>query len=556
MINPDNWLGDDNQPLSGFSWSSGTDRNTTGLLLWSDVFLYDAPNGEKIAIYLMDTQGLFDNQTTTADNSKIFSLSTLISSVQILNLFNIFHEDQLQYLQIATEFARYASESKTNLKSFQNLLILIRDWNDPDDHSFGFNGGKQYLKNFLEIKDDQEPELKSVRSYLRSAFESINCFLMPHPGKSVARDSKYDGKWVDIDEEFLESMKQLFPALLGPNKLQTKIINSNAINPAELLVFIKTYIEQFTSGEMPSTKSIYESTLDKQFQILMAKSVDIYIEFIKNKQTGLNNENDINDLHEDAKLKALSVFGAENKFGTDSEGAEFKTKLENKIEDIFEQWKSIAIDNFKKLAETKAKLERQLYERELAQKRMNLATAESDEAILKTEDANNELKKAQQHSEVLGKEIDVLKLKLEKAEKARVAVIAEEKRKSAIDSAQMKAKFEVAIRNIEVDLERSQANFQQALRNAEMFRLKTIEDDTAQAKAVAVQQQTLILLEQMNQIAALNKTAFEKDRALANDNVTTILQAEQERSGFVGVLIDIIVTANTVVKVLKWLDFV
>ena len=58
MINPDNWLGDDNQPLSGFSWSSGTDRNTTGLLLWSDVFLYDAPNGEKIAIYLMDTQGL------------------------------------------------------------------------------------------------------------------------------------------------------------------------------------------------------------------------------------------------------------------------------------------------------------------------------------------------------------------------------------------------------------------------------------------------------------------------------------------------------------------
>ena len=480
----------------------------------------------------------------------------MISSVQILNLFNIFHEDQLQYLQIATEFARYASESKTNLKSFQNLLILIRDWNDPDDHSFGFNGGKQYLKNFLEIKDDQEPELKSVRSYLRSAFESINCFLMPHPGKSVARDSKYDGKWVDIDEEFLESMKQLFPALLGPNKLQTKIINSNAINPAELLVFIKTYIEQFTSGEMPSTKSIYESTLDKQFQILMAKSVDIYIEFIKNKQTGLNNENDINDLHEDAKLKALSVFGAENKFGTDSEGAEFKTKLENKIEDIFEQWKSIAIDNFKKLAETKAKLERQLYERELAQKRMNLATAESDEAILKTEDANNELKKAQQHSEVLGKEIDVLKLKLEKAEKARVAVIAEEKRKSAIDSAQMKAKFEVAIRNIEVDLERSQANFQQALRNAEMFRLKTIEDDTAQAKAVAVQQQTLILLEQMNQIAALNKTAFEKDRALANDNVTTILQAEQERSGFVGVLIDIIVTANTVVKVLKWLDFV
>lgn len=228
--------------MTGFSWKSGTDRDTTGLVLWSDIFLYDAPNGEKIAIYLMDTQGLFDHQTTTADNSRIFSLSTLISSVQILNLFNIIHEDQLQYLQFATEFARYASESKTNSKSFQNLLILVRDWNNPAVHSFGFRGGKQYLKNFLEIRDDQKPELKSVRRYLGSAFESINCFLMPHPGKSVATDSTYDGNWADIDEEFVESMNELFPALLGPKKLKTKIINGNAIKPAELIVFIKTYV--------------------------------------------------------------------------------------------------------------------------------------------------------------------------------------------------------------------------------------------------------------------------------------------------------------------------
>ncbi|CAO1423679.1 unnamed protein product, partial [Diamesa hyperborea] len=489
LINHDGWLGDENEPLTGFSWKSGTDRDTTGLVLWSDVFLYDAPNGEKLAIYLMDTQGLFDHQTTTADNSRIFSLSTLISSVQILNLFNIIHEDQLQYLQFATEFARYASESKTNSKSFQNLLILIRDWNNPAVHSFGFRGGKQYLKNFLEIKDDQKPELKSVRRYLGSAFESINCFLMPHPGKSVARDSTYDGNWADIDEEFVESMNELFPALLGPKKLKTKIINGNAIKPAELIVFIKTYVEQFKSGEIPAAQSIYESTLDKQFQILMGKSVDIYIDFIKNKQTELNNENDINNLHNEAKAKALLFFGAEKKFGTYSEGAEFKSQLKNKVEVIFEQWKSVALVHIKKLAQEKVKTKNQVNQRDLAQNRNNLAAAELDEAVRKAADANTELNKARQDTEAARRESEVLKVKLEQAEAA------------------------------------------------------------PRADAVARQQETLILLEEMKQKTAMYEKQLSEHQAAANNNVGSTLEGEQKNSGFAGVLLQITGIVSTVASV-------
>ena len=548
-------MGNENEPLTGFSWKSGTDRDTTGLVLWSDVFLYDALNGEKLAIYIMDTQGLFDHQTTTADNSRIFSLSTLISSVQILNLFNIIHEDQLQYLQFATEFARYASESKTNSKSFQNLLILIRDWNNPAVHSFGFRGGKQYLKNFLEIKDEQKPELKSVRRYLGSAFESINCFLMPHPGKSVARDSTYDGNWADIDEEFVESMNELFPALLGPKKLKTKIINGNAIKPAELIVFIKTYVEQFKSGEIPAAQSIYESTLDKQFQILMGKSVDIYIDFIKTKQTELNGENDINNLHNEAKAKALTFFGAEKKFGTYSEGAEFKTQLKKKVEDIFEQWKAVAIVHIKKLAEEKEKTKNQVNQRDLAQTRNNLATAELDEAIRKASDANNELNKARQDTEAARRESEVLKVKLEHAEEARVAAVAKEKEAthgSAIEHAKAKAELEAAIRNIEItksELKTSQATSEQALRDAEVLRLKSIEAETARASAVAKEHETLILLEEMKQKTAMYEKKLLEHQAAANNNVGSTLEGEQKSSGFAGVLLKITGIVSTVTTV-------
>ena len=100
-------------------------------LVWNDVFLHtDEVTGEKIAIIIIDTQGLFDNETTTTNNSRIFALGTLISSIQVLNLSNVIQEDQLQYLQFATEFAKFASKNNQGSaeKSFQNLLFLIRDW--------------------------------------------------------------------------------------------------------------------------------------------------------------------------------------------------------------------------------------------------------------------------------------------------------------------------------------------------------------------------------------------------------------------------------------------
>jgi atlastin len=86
--------------LKGFSWKPGVTRNTTGIVFWSDVFLYDSDDGDKYAILLIDTQGLFDHDTPPAMNAKIFSFTTLISSLQIFNLANMFQEDHLEYLQV------------------------------------------------------------------------------------------------------------------------------------------------------------------------------------------------------------------------------------------------------------------------------------------------------------------------------------------------------------------------------------------------------------------------------------------------------------------------
>lgn len=44
----EDWLGDSDEPLTGFSWRGGSERETTGIQIWSEVFLVDKPDGGKV----------------------------------------------------------------------------------------------------------------------------------------------------------------------------------------------------------------------------------------------------------------------------------------------------------------------------------------------------------------------------------------------------------------------------------------------------------------------------------------------------------------------------
>lgn len=76
---------------SSFAWRGGVERQTTGIWMWSEPFFRStsASGGEKFAILLMDTQGMFDNETTMTLTAQIFGLSTLVSSFQVRNLVTI-----------------------------------------------------------------------------------------------------------------------------------------------------------------------------------------------------------------------------------------------------------------------------------------------------------------------------------------------------------------------------------------------------------------------------------------------------------------------------------
>ena len=413
-------MGDKDKPLSGFSWKYGSERHTTGINIWSDVFLYDAPNGDKIAILLMDTQGLFDHRTSTTNNSRIFSLSTLMSSMQIYNLTGHIHENELQYLQFATDLAKFVTDGN---KPFQNLMFLIRDWQYAEEKAFGLNGGQELLDQILQINESQAQELKSLRQYIYKSFEKISCFLMPHPGKTVATQSNFDGSWSKITPEFVTELKSLLDTLLAPENLAIKTIKGEPLRAKEFYSCILQYVEMYKSGGVPETQTIYEANVTNHMKNLVGRATDVYNNILNTNMNKISNNDEIYVLHDTAKSKATEYFESTKKMGTEKHATEFLKVLSIELKNSFAKWKLTA--------------ENQVME--LKQHQLNIEIAAKEK-----ESVNAERLKLEMTVEHLKEKLDALQEELSRSAKIDYERINEEMRRyiSLIEIRQRVARME------------------------------------------------------------------------------------------------------------------
>ncbi|XP_061729264.1 uncharacterized protein LOC133534193 [Cydia pomonella] len=243
------WLGAPEEPLRGFSWRGGCQRETTGLVLWSQPFHVKLPDGRKVVVLLMDTQGSFDDKSSMRDCSLIFALSTLLSSVQVYNLSQRINESDLQHLQLFTDHAAAGGGA------LQALQLLVRDWSAPGDFPYGVAGGADYLRHQLQVHAEQPRELSEVRERLTSSFERVECCLLPHPGLHAATDPAFSGQLTDMTEEFKASLREFVPLVLSPSRLRVKKVDGRVLRARDLALHLRAYLETFRH-HVPSPQSI------------------------------------------------------------------------------------------------------------------------------------------------------------------------------------------------------------------------------------------------------------------------------------------------------------
>ncbi|NWU93183.1 ATLA2 protein, partial [Upupa epops] len=331
------WIGGNTEPLTGFTWRGGCERETTGIQIWSEVFVIDKPNGTKVAVLLMDTQGAFDSQSTIKDCATVFALSTMTSSVQVYNLSQNIQEDDLQHLQLFTEYGRLAME-EIYQKPFQTLMFLIRDWSYPYEHAYGLEGGKKFLEKRLQVKQNQHEELQNVRKHIRSCFSNLGCFLLPHPGLKVATNPNFDGRLNDIDEEFKNELRNLVPLLLAPENLVEKEISGSKVTCRDLVEYFKAYIKIYQGEELPHPKSMLQATAEANNLAAVAGAKDLYskgMEQVCGGDKPYIAPMDLERKHQDFRDSAIRQFRSVKKMGGEEFCRRYQEQLEVEIDETY-----------------------------------------------------------------------------------------------------------------------------------------------------------------------------------------------------------------------------
>ncbi|KAM3863430.1 atlastin-2-like [Diretmus argenteus] len=331
------WIGGDNEPLTGFTWRGGCERETTGIQVWSEIFVVEKPDGTKVAVLLVDTQGAFDSQSTIRDCATVFALSTMTSSVQVYNLSQNIQEDDLQHLQLFTEYGRLAME-EIYLKPFQSLMFLIRDWSYPYEHMYGLEGGNTFLEKRLQVKQNQHEELQTVRKHIHSCFTNIGCFLLPHPGLKVATNPYFDGRLRDIDVDFKQALAELVPLLLAPDRLVEKEIGGNKVTCRDLLEYFKAYIKIYQGEELPHPKSMLQATAEANNLTAVAGAKDIYsknMELICGGDKPYIAPADLDRCHEDFRNNSVRHFRSVKKMGGEEFCQRYQSQLEAQLDEAY-----------------------------------------------------------------------------------------------------------------------------------------------------------------------------------------------------------------------------
>lgn len=186
----------------------------------------------------------------------VWSLRMLLSSVQIYNISNNIQEDDLQHLQLFTEYGKLVVTDTAIIKPFQELFFLIRDWSFPYEFDYGLEGGKSFLNKTLEINESLPDELKKVRRNIVDCFERLKCFLMPYPGNKAAMDPNFDGKIRDLEPDFVEQLKSLVNVILDKENILVKKINGKNLTAKEFLTYVENYWKMFENENLPNPKTI------------------------------------------------------------------------------------------------------------------------------------------------------------------------------------------------------------------------------------------------------------------------------------------------------------
>ena len=194
------WMTLGGDRISGFEVRGGTTAVTQGIHFWSKPYIVNR-NGKKMCLLLMDTQGLWDDNTDNDFNCCIFGLSCVISSYVIFNQKKNINSAELKRLASLSLISK-EMVSEGRKKAFQRLDIMLRDYESLSLRNDTMETSEAKRKERVS-QLHSKPADKQPFGLVESCFDKVDIMCLFDPGEDV-RDAGYDGLISEIKPKFLQ----------------------------------------------------------------------------------------------------------------------------------------------------------------------------------------------------------------------------------------------------------------------------------------------------------------------------------------------------------------
>lgn len=126
-----------------------------------------------------------------------------------------------------------------------------------------------------------------LRKHIKSCFADLQCYLMPHPGLTVASSPTFNGRLLEIDVNFVQQLRNYVPSVLSPVSLTVKSIHGQPVTCGELMEYFRAYMKVFQSDELPQPVSMYAATAEVNNLNACNRSRSLYVQEMSEVDTTL-----------------------------------------------------------------------------------------------------------------------------------------------------------------------------------------------------------------------------------------------------------------------------
>uniref|UniRef100_K3W833 GB1/RHD3-type G domain-containing protein n=1 Tax=Globisporangium ultimum (strain ATCC 200006 / CBS 805.95 / DAOM BR144) TaxID=431595 RepID=K3W833_GLOUD len=245
-------------------------------------------------IVFMDTEGLGSTQRSQTQDTRIFALALLLSSLFIYNSRGVIDSSAIEDLSLVVNLTKYiqakahagteehggenGEEGSELAAFFPDFLWVVRDFTLQLQEEGRKMSPRDYFESALKHQPPMTEEIAQknrIRTLLSTFFPVRDCVTMVRPlnDENLLRNlihQPYDSLRPEFQEQMTVLKTKVFSSL-KPKKMMT-----NVLNGAMLISLAQNYVDAFNSGSSPVIATVWDRVIESQCDDALESAKNVF----------------------------------------------------------------------------------------------------------------------------------------------------------------------------------------------------------------------------------------------------------------------------------------